>query len=100
MSFLFTNSSMPNLPSSRPKLDRFTPPNGSSALSAPTKLTKTMPARAGRRPGSGAAFHAEPVQPNRADSGHPDAGVVTLEEHVAYAWHPEGLPAIGPTVAS
>jgi hypothetical protein len=26
--------------------------------------------------------------------------VVTLEEHVAYAGHPEGLPAIGPTVAS
>jgi hypothetical protein len=44
MSFLFTNSSMPNLPSSRPNPDRFTPPNGSSALSAPTKLTKTMPA--------------------------------------------------------
>ena len=44
MSFLLTNSSMPNLPSSRPKPDRFTPPNGSSAPSAPTALTNTMPA--------------------------------------------------------
>src|SRR4029434_2914459 len=35
---------MPNLPSSRPKPDRFTPPNGSSTPSAPTALMNTMPA--------------------------------------------------------
>ena len=70
---------------------------------------KQEPAGSGTAPGATAvcrdcdycaAFHAEQVQPNRADFGHPDAGVVTLEEHVAYAGHPEGLPAIGPTVAS
>lgn len=44
MSFLLTNSSMPNRPSSRPKPERFTPPNGSSTPSIPTALTKTMPA--------------------------------------------------------
>ncbi len=44
ISFLLTNSSMPKRPSSRPKPDRFTPPKGSSTPSAPTALTKTMPA--------------------------------------------------------
>jgi len=44
MSFLFTNSSIPYLPSSRPKPERLTPPNGSSTPSAPTALTNTMPA--------------------------------------------------------
>ena len=44
ISFLLTNSSMPKRPSSRPKPERFTPPNGSSTPSAPTPLTKTMPA--------------------------------------------------------
>ena len=44
ISFLLTNSSMPNRPSSRPKPERLTPPNGSSMLSAPTMLTNTMPA--------------------------------------------------------
>ena len=43
ISFLLTNSSMPYLPSSRPKPERLTPPNGSSAPSRPTPLTKTMP---------------------------------------------------------
>jgi hypothetical protein len=47
-------------------------------------------------PSLSAAFHAEQVQP----IGHPDAAIVTLEEHVASVGHPEGLPAIGPTVAS
>jgi hypothetical protein len=47
-------------------------------------------------PSLSAAFHAEQVQP----IGHPYAAIVTLEEHVASVGHPEGLPAIGPTVAS
>ena len=44
MSFLLTNSSAPKRPSSRPNPERLTPPKGSSALSAPTALTNTMPA--------------------------------------------------------
>src|SRR6185503_450082 len=44
ISFLLTNSSAPYFPSSRPQPDRLTPPNGSSAPSAPTMLTYTMPA--------------------------------------------------------
>ncbi len=44
MSFLLTNSSMPNRPSSRPKPERFIPPNGNSTPSAPTPLMKTIPA--------------------------------------------------------
>ena len=44
ISFLLTNSSAPYLPSSRPEPERLTPPNGSSAPSAPTMLTYTMPA--------------------------------------------------------
>src|SRR4051794_10474615 len=44
ISFLLTNSCMPNRPSSRPKPDDFTPPKGSSTPSAPTALMKTMPA--------------------------------------------------------
>ena len=44
ISFLLTNSSAPYVPSSRPEPDRLTPPNGSSAPSAPTGLTNTMPA--------------------------------------------------------
>jgi hypothetical protein len=44
ISFLLTNSSAPYLPSSRPEPDRLTPPNGSSAPSAPTIFTYTMPA--------------------------------------------------------
>ena len=39
ISFLLTNSSAPYLPSSRPEPERLTPPNGSSAPSAPTMLT-------------------------------------------------------------
>ena len=42
--FLLTNSSAPKRPSSRPEPERLTPPKGSSAPSAPTTLTKTMPA--------------------------------------------------------
>ena len=44
MSFLLTNSSAPKRPSSRPKPEALTPPNGSSTPSAPTALMKTMPA--------------------------------------------------------
>src|SRR6476646_7845112 len=44
ISFLLTNSSAPYLPSSRPEPERLTPPNGSSAPSAPTMLTYTIPA--------------------------------------------------------
>src|SRR5436190_2100425 len=44
ISFLLTNSSIPYGPSSRPKPDRLTPPNGNSAPSRRTPLTKTMPA--------------------------------------------------------
>ena len=39
MSFLLTNSSAPHRPSSRPEPERFTPPKGSSGLSAPTMFT-------------------------------------------------------------
>ena len=39
ISFLFTNSSMPYLPSSRPKPEFLTPPNGNSAPSSRTPLT-------------------------------------------------------------
>ena len=44
ISLRLTNSSAPKRPSSRPKPERLTPPNGSSAASAPTTLTNTMPA--------------------------------------------------------
>src|SRR4051794_7358339 len=44
ISFLLTNSSIPYGPSSRPKPERLTPPNGSSAPSRREPLTKTMPA--------------------------------------------------------
>jgi hypothetical protein len=46
------------------------------------------------RPSCAKVSRIEPI------SGTETARVVTLEEHVAYAGHPEGLPAIGPTVAS
>jgi SAM-dependent methyltransferase len=39
ISFLLTNSSAPKRPSSRPKPERLKPPKGSSAESAPTRLT-------------------------------------------------------------
>ncbi len=42
--FLLTNSSAPKRPSSRPEPERLTPPKGSSAPSASTTFTNTMPA--------------------------------------------------------
>ena len=44
ISFLFVNSSAPKRPSSRPEPERLMPPNGSSAPSASTTFTNTMPA--------------------------------------------------------
>ena len=43
ISFLLTNSSIPYLPSSRPKPERLTPPNGSSTPSRRVPFTNTIP---------------------------------------------------------